>query len=111
MLFRSAHLKSEPADETGDNITRFPPPDPEPIPIVAIHGVASAAALQRAYEASIQRQRELYGPAKSTLDAADYLIDGKRPISELRAWLNGRSARDVAAIQEHIQKRRKGGTS
>jgi hypothetical protein len=86
-------------------------PELEDIPIVAIHGVASPARLQRQYEASIRHQRERYGPAESTLQTAEFLISGKRDISKLRAWLKGRSARDVAAIQEHIQqKRRKGGT-
>jgi hypothetical protein len=89
-----------------------PRPKPEPIPIVAIHGVPSAAALQAEYEASIRRTAERYGPPKATLDAAEYLIGAKRPLSELRAFLNGRSAHEIEAIQQHIgRKRRKAGTS
>jgi hypothetical protein len=44
----------------------------------------------------------------ATLHAAEYLISQNDP-ERLRAWLEGRGPREVAAIQEHIQaKRRKG---
>jgi hypothetical protein len=56
-----------------------PRSDPDRIPIVAHHGVSSAARLQAEYDQAIARRRERYGPAASTLMAVDYLLKQDDP--------------------------------
>jgi len=51
-----------------------PRSDPDRIPIIAHHGVSSAARLQAEHEQAIARRRERYGPAASTLMTLDYLL-------------------------------------
>jgi hypothetical protein len=77
-------------------------PDPEPIPIVATHGVPSAGRLQAEYERRIERQRERYGPAPATLKATNYLDDPK----QLETFLLAHPAAERAAIVAYIQKQR-----
>jgi hypothetical protein len=85
-----------------DNIIDFP--------LVKVAGVPSAAALQREYERVLERQRREHGLAKSTRDAADYLIRedaaGRLDPQRLEAWLQGRPAAERAAIVAYIDNKR-----
>ena len=76
------------------------------IRLVATHGVPSAEALQREYERTLQRQRERYGPAKATLDAAAWLARYGDP-KRFDAWLNGHSPQEQLAILEWLEQRNK----
>jgi hypothetical protein len=77
-------------------------PDPEPIPLVATHGVPSAERLQAEYERAFQRQRERYGPAKATLDTAEFLVSRDDP-KRFEAWLLEHSVAERAAIVAHVK--------
>jgi hypothetical protein len=70
------------------------------IPIVAQHGVPSAAALQREYERAIAR-REAERLPKSTLDAIDFLLE-QNDTPRLEAFIAGRSQAEVAKILQYI---------
>src|SRR5262245_49110351 len=72
------------------------------IPFVARDGVVSVANLQRAYEQSLARRREQYGPAASTLMAADYLAGCGDP-RRLERWLMARPPQERAAILAHLR--------
>jgi hypothetical protein len=78
--------------------------EPEPIPIVAIHGVASAAALQREYERSIRRRLLRYGPPKATRDAADHLA--RTDSKQFEAWLMGHPTAERTAIVSYLKQKR-----
>jgi hypothetical protein len=79
-----------------------PRPDPEPILIVAHHGVPSGEQLQAEYEQTIRRQHDRYGPAKSTLIAAELLMQQNDP-KRLDAWLLDHSRAERAAIVARIR--------
>jgi len=76
----------------------------EDIPLVLVHGVPSAASLQRGYESTLERQRERYGPAKTTLGAAAWLARYGDP-KRFDAWLNGHSSQEQLAILEWLEQR------
>jgi hypothetical protein len=80
-----------------------PGPKLEDIPLVSIHGVPSAQELQRLYERKLAERRAALGPAKSTLDAADYLIKLNDP-QRFANWLLEHSREEHAAIIGHIDK-------
>jgi hypothetical protein len=80
-------------------------PTPPPCPLVCEHGVPSAAALQADYERLIARRRADYGPAVSTRQAAEYLLQlGDR--DRWRAWLAEHSAEEREAIALHLSRKR-----
>jgi hypothetical protein len=60
--------------------------------------------LQREYERALIRAHER-NVATSTLQAAEWLASFGQP-GELCAWLSGRSAREIEAIQQHLQKKK-----
>ena len=66
-------------------------------------GVASAAELQRDYENALKRQRELYGPAQSTIDAFEYLVRKNDP-AELKEWLDRHPPDEVAWLLGLLEK-------
>ena len=69
------------------------------ITLVARNGVASAAQLQRAYQQAIQRQRDQYGPAQSTLMAVDCLLkrDDRQALQDFIAEHRPSQAKDIIA--------------
>jgi hypothetical protein len=80
-------------------------PELQDIPLVSEHCVPSAQALQRVYERSFARQRASYGLAKSTNNAADYLIQQGDP-KRLEAWLMQHGKQERAAIVAYIDAKR-----
>jgi hypothetical protein len=68
-------------------------------------GCASAARLQRDYEATSERQRARYGPPEATLQAAAFLVREGDP-KRLEDWLLTHSKRERAAIVVHIKNNR-----
>jgi hypothetical protein len=68
-------------------------------------GCASAAALQRDYEASIRRHRERYGAPEATLLAAEFLI-GQSNLKRFDDWMADRSAYERAAIYRGLDQRK-----
>jgi hypothetical protein len=88
-------------------ITLVPKPERpslEYIPLVANNGVPSAEELQRVYERTIERRRAQYGPAVSTLGAAEYLQKQDDP-DRFRRWLAEHSPRERAAICAHLARK------
>jgi hypothetical protein len=75
----------------------------EDIPLISRDGVPSAETLQRYYERNLAKAREQRGPAVTTLRAAEYFIKQNDP-ERLRTWLAGRDAREIKAIQRHLEK-------
>jgi hypothetical protein len=71
------------------------------IPIVARHGVPSAGALQREYEARLRRRDREHGPPKSVRNLANCLAH-YRP-ERLRIWLLERSERERDALVAYLR--------
>jgi hypothetical protein len=71
--------------------------------IVARDGVATAGELQADYEASLARQRELYGPAASTIDAFWFLVQ-MNDSERLKAWLDRHSESEKAYLLGLLEK-------
>ena len=91
--------------QTSPEPARGPVPTPAPCPLVRTHGVPSASQLQAEYEARIAQRRARYGPAVSTLRAAEYLLqlgDSKR----WRAWLAEHSPAEREGIAQHLSRKR-----
>jgi hypothetical protein len=72
-------------------------PCPRDYRLVSRGGVASAAELQRDYEAALARERSLYGPAQSTIDAFWYVVRLNEP-DRLKAFLSRRSSEERAQL-------------
>jgi hypothetical protein len=81
---------------------RGPVPTPPPCPLVRENGVPSASALQREYERTIAAARARYGPAESTLQAAEYLLRLGNA-ERWRAWLGEHSPAEREAIAQHLK--------
>jgi hypothetical protein len=84
---------------------REAPRSDEPYRLVSRDGVAPANEMQSAYEASIARQRARYGPAESTRQVAEFLVQVGDP-ERWRAWLAEHSASDRQAIAQHLSRKR-----
>jgi hypothetical protein len=90
------------ADEAARNKPR---PELEPILLISTDGVPSAEALQRVYERKIAERRAIYGPAISTLRAAQYPVQQGDP-GRLRSWLLKHDECTRVGIIKHLRRYR-----
>jgi hypothetical protein len=100
-LVPKPEVVSKPSQPTEEDAEAPPRLELADIPLVATHGLPSAAVLQREYELTLERQCKRYGPAQSVLDTASWLAYHNP--ERLQTWLLKRPEWERNAVVAYLR--------